>query len=248
MYLIALVAGWYCPVCKAYPFYFSDSSELRTADYTIVASALYSESIFKEHEQEFWSALKRSSCRQARFLTWYYGFVLSLAFACGFGIKNYGRFRRSSGFRWIADLYLLPHISQWYVLLTPFTFEDKRTAVKADILMTDNTLYRGTVAEHFIDKDGNLSGVFLGHPQRFDRRSYLREQDAWHTVRTAAQFWRPIPSAKLYLVADKIVNMNLNYQPPLEAPDSDDIVRRFVYGKGISRNVQFTITIDVPKS
>ncbi len=117
-------------------------------------------------------------------------------------------------FTWVADLYLLPHISQWYVSLLR-SLSDKRTTVKADILMTDNTLYSGDVAEHFIDKEGNLSGLFLATPQRFDRRAYLREQDAWGSTRSAASFWRQSQAPNLYLLADKIVNLNLNYHPPL---------------------------------
>lgn len=252
VYGIALWAVWSWPGCKAHPFNFPDSERLRASDYETVAGGLYSDAIFKEHEHEFWSSLIRSLDRQGRFLCWYYALVFCLALACGLGIKYYGKLRRKRIFRWTADLYLLPHISQWYVLLTPFTFADKRTKVKVDILMTDNTLYRGNVADHFVDKDGNLSGLFLADPQRFDRRAYLREQDAWHSTRSLSTFWRPIHSAsanaKLYLVADKIVNLNLNYEPPLETAESEDIVKKFVYGKGIPRNLQFTISISGPKS
>lgn len=243
----ALWAVWCWPGCKTHPFSFSDTAVLRTTDYETVASGLYSEAIFKEREHQFWDAFARSLERQGRFLCWYYSFVFVLAVSCGFGIKYYGKLRRNKAFAQVADLYLLPHISQWYVVLTPFTFSDKRTIVKADILMTDNTLYRGDIAEHFIDKDGNLSGLFLATPQRFDRRAYPREQDAWGSTRSAASFWRQIPSAKLYLLADKIVNLNLNYQPPLDTTDSEDIVKKFVYGKGIPKNVRFTITITAPK-
>lgn len=247
VYAAALWAVWFWPGCKTHPFSFPDTASLRTTDYETVASGLYSEAIFKERGDQFWGAFARSLERQGRFLCWYYAFVFALALACGFGIKYYGKLRRNKVFTRVADLYLLPPISQWYVVLTPFAFADKRTTVKADILMTDNTLYRGDIAEHFIDKEGNLSGLFLANPQRFDRRAYLREQDAWGSTRSAASFWRQIPSAKLYLLADKIVNLNLNYQPPLDTTDSEDIVKKFVYGKGIPKNVQFTITITAPK-
>jgi hypothetical protein len=247
VYLAALWAVWYWPICNAHPFSFPDNSSLRLSDYQIVASGLYSETTFRQSQHEFWDALGRSVERQGRFLCWYYAFVFLLALLSGLGIKYYGKLRRNRLFAWIADFYLLPHISQWYVVLTPFAFEDKRTTVKADILMTDNTLYRGDVAEHFIDREGNLSGLFLANPLRFDRRAHLREQDAWGSARGPASFWREIPSAKLYLLADKIVNLNLNYQPPLNTTDSEDIVKKFVYGKGIPRNVEFTITITAPE-
>jgi hypothetical protein len=247
VYCISLWAVWCWPGCKTHPFGFPDSANLRTTDYETVASGLYSEAIFKEQQHEFWDAFGRSLERQGRFLCWYYAFVFLLALSSGLGIRYYGRLRRNPVFARIADFYLLPHISQWYVVLSPFTFADKRTTVKADILMTDNTLYRGDVAEHFIDREGHLSGLFLATPKRFDRRSYLREQDAWGSTRNAALFWREIPSAKLYILADKIVNLNLNYQPPLDTTESEDIVKKFVYGKGIPKDVQFTITITAPK-
>jgi len=141
------------------------------------------------------------------------------------GSRYYGRLKRSKAYSKLADLYLLPHISQWYVLLTPFTFPDRRTVVKADVLMTDDTLYSGDVIDHFLDKDGNLSGLFLANPARFDRRRYLKEKDTWGTTRPTATYWRPIPSAKLYLLADKIVNLNLNYEPPTAIPD---VVARYL--------------------
>lgn len=247
VYLAALWVVWFLPGPRSHPFNFPDNAALRAGDYEIVAGSLYSEAMFREYKGQFWSALDRSLERQGRLLCWYYAFVFLLALASGLGIRNYGKLRRNKIFAWVADFYLLPHISQWYVVLTPFAFADKRTTVKADILMTDNTLYRGDVAEHFIDREGNLSGLFLANPLRFDRRSYFREQDAWGSARGLATFWREIPSAKLYLLADKVVNLNLNYQPPLDTEDSQDIVKKFVYGKGIPKNVQFTITITAPK-
>jgi hypothetical protein len=214
IYVVALIAVWDAPACRSHPFNFPDNPSLRVSDYRIVASALYSEAAFREYGTAFWDAFGRTLERQGRFICWYYVFVMIFAALSGWAIRHYGDYRRSRVYLWVADFYLLPHISQWYVLLTPFTFADKRTAVKADVLMTDNTLYRGNVADHFIDKDGNLSGLFLSNPQRFDRRAYLREQDEWGVARSVKNFWRPIPSAKLYLVADKIINLNLNYDPP----------------------------------
>jgi hypothetical protein len=86
--------------------------------------------------------------------------------------------------------------------------------VRADVLMTDGTLYRGVVARHFLDNDGNLAGIFLEDPARYDRRAMLRERDLWGTTRPSKAYLRRIPSTRLYLVAEKIVNLNLNYEPP----------------------------------
>ena len=120
--------------------------------------------------------------------------------------------RRNRYFSWFADVYLLPHITQWHAILTGFTFPVK-TAVKADVLMTDDTLYSGEVADSFLSSDGSLGGLFLKNPKRFDRARYLKEKADWGTTRPRQAFWRNITSAKLYLIGSHIVNLNLNYEP-----------------------------------
>jgi hypothetical protein len=226
IFVIALTAVWYVPGLKDHPLNFTDDAQLRASDYITVASGLYSEPIFKEYGPKFWNALWRTLKRQGRFACWYYVLVSLFAVADGMGSRHYGRLKRFKAYSKFADLYLLPHISQWYVLLTPFTFPDRRTLVKADVLMTDETLYRGDVIDHFLDKDGNLSGLILGNPARFDRRRYLREQDVWGTTRPRSTYWRSIPSAKLYLFADKVVNLNVNYEPPIAIPE---VVARYLW-------------------
>lgn len=221
VFIVALLAVWYCPLLKNHPFAFPDAPQLRSSDYRITANGLYSEAMFKDYGNVFWEALGRTLRRQGRFVVWYYLLVVFVAWLSGWASTRYGKFRRNKIYAKFADLYLLPHISQWYALLTPFTFSDSRTVVKADVLMADNTLYRGDVAEHFVDKDGNLSGLFLANPYRFDRRTYLREKDAWGVTRPTSLYWRPIPSAKLYLIGEKIINLNLNYEPP--TPDAETI-------------------------
>jgi hypothetical protein len=213
-YLIALLLVWYIPGCKSWPMSFSDDRNLRLSDYKTVMGGLYSEAIFKENREGFWGASWRTVERQGRVLVWYYTSVIAFAVLSGWAIRHYGQLRRYKAYVWLTEFLLMPHVSQWHALLTPFTFPDKRTTVKADVLMSDNTLYQGEVADYFLDKDGNLSGLFLSKPRRFDRRAYLREQDAWSSTRKASNFWKAIPSAKLYLVADKIVNLNLNYESP----------------------------------
>ena len=226
VFFAALVAVWYIPGVKHHPLNFSDTSQIRSSDYRLVFSSLYSESIFKESGPRFWESLSRAIDRQIRFAFWYYVLVAIWAGVSGWLSTNYYRFLRNSWYSHFADFYLLPHISQWYVLLTPFIF-GPGTVVKADVLMTDDTLYQGDVAQHFTDKDGNLSGLFLTNPTRFDRRTYLRDRDTWGTTRPKDFYWHPIPSAKLYLVPDKIVNLNLNYASPSAIAD---VVEKYVSG------------------
>lgn len=219
IFALAVVFVRDMPICKEHPFWVpNDSPTLRAADYEMVASGLYSDAVFKENRQAFWDALMRVLSRQGRFALWYYALVLLASLLGGFLCSRYGQFRSNRIYRWAADLYLLPHISQWHAILTPFTFPDRRTVVRADVLMSDGTLYSGAVAGHFLDNDGKLSGLFLDKPKRFDRAALLRERESWATNRSAQKFWRDIPSAKLYLVGDHIVNLNLSYEPPYVIP------------------------------
>jgi hypothetical protein len=213
VFLAALVAVRFIPWVDSHPLNFPDTARLRSSDYRIVFGGLYSEVSFKESGVTFWDSLSRSVDRQLRVIFWYYILVTIWAVSAGWLSKNYYRFRRNRLYSLFADLYLLPHISQWYVLLKPFIF-GPGTVVRADVLMSDDTLYSGDVADHFLDKDGTLSGLFLTNPVRFDRRYYLRDKDTWGMTRPRAFYWHAIPSAKLYLVGDKIVNLNLNYSSP----------------------------------
>jgi hypothetical protein len=244
VFFAALLAVWYIPGIESHPLNFPDTPQLRSFDYRSVFGSFYSEAVFKEAGAKFWESLSRIIDRQIRFAFWYYLVITVWAGVCGWLITNYYRFRLHSWYSRFADFYLLPHISQWFVLLSTFIF-GPGTEVKADVLMTDNTLYRGDVAQHFLDKDGNLSGLFLTNPVRFDRRQYLRDIDKWGTSRSRAFYWHPIPSAKLYLVGDKIVNLNLNYSSPSAIKDEiEKYVSREFKGKPIS----VSVSLEKPES
>jgi hypothetical protein len=256
IFCISLFAVWYTPGAKEHPFAFADTRHQRVSDYVTVASGLYSESMFKDYKQSFWEALWRVLERQGRMVFWYYVLCAFFAVLFGWATEKYGklkdwrplgwvngRFRRLTEWRpypKFADLYLLPHISQWHVILTAFTFPDPKTVVKADVLMTDDTLYSGEIVDHFVNKEGHLSGLFLKNPRRFDRARYLKEKESWGITRATNTFWRPIPSAKLYLVADKIVNLNLNYEPPSVEDVKADTVERYLMRY---QKLPFSVTI-----
>jgi len=224
IFWFSLLLVCWVPGFKSWPCPFFDTPQQRTSDYSIVASGLYSETMFKEFGQRFWDAFWRSLKRQGHFLCWYYVFVVFRAFSMGFISKRYGRWRRNALYSWFADVYLLPHVSQWHAILTGFTFPEK-TTVKADVLMSDDAFYRGEIADHFLNSDGSLAGLFLKEPQRFVRGRYISERNTWGTTRPLQRFWRQIPSAKLYLLGSQIVNLNLNYEPPTARTD---IVKKYV--------------------
>jgi hypothetical protein len=238
LFAVALSMVWYVPGCKSHPWEFPDTVQQRAADYAIVAGGLYSEALFKEYGQNFWPPFWRTLERQARFVVWYYLVVTLVAVGLGLLSRYYGHLRRNRFFSWFADVYLLPQITQWHAILTGFTFPGK-TTVKADVLMTDDTLYSGEVADYFLGNDGSLGGLFLRNPRRFDRPRYLKEQADWGTTRPREKYWRNIPSAKLYLIGSHIVNLNLNYEPRTATTDVlkkyiDDFLKS-AHGAGVGR-------------
>ncbi len=244
VFFAALLAVWYIPGVDSHPLNFPDTTQLRSSDYRLVFSGLYSESSFRELGPRFWDSLSRTVDRQIRFICWYYLLVALWAALSGWLSTNYYRFVRNRWYSHFADFYLFPHISQWYVLLSPFIF-GPGTVVKADVLMTDDTLYRGNVAEHFLDKDGGLSGLFLTDPTRFDRRQYLRDLDSWRMTRPMAFYWHAIPSAKLYLVGHKVVNLNLNYASPTAIENE---VQKYVSREFKRQPISVSVSLAKPES
>jgi hypothetical protein len=207
------------PWVDAHPFQCSGDAQLRLSDYQQVVAAVWSDKEF-HNNSSFWSALWRTADRQGRFLIWYYVIAAAFALLAAALISRYGSLQqRHKITAFFVRLAVVRHVSQWYALLTPFLSPDKNTAVRADVLMTDGVLYSGEIVDYFLDKNGDLSGLFLDGPTRFDRTAYVRERELWGTVRPTKEFWRKIPSAKLYLFALRIVNLNLTYTSPQASED-----------------------------
>jgi hypothetical protein len=214
IFICSVLIVHHIPYLKNHPFLCSNDEQLRSADYKQVVAAIWSDKEFHNNDA-FWSAMWRTAERQGRFLTWYYTSVAICGISSVILMHYYGRFwQKHKIAAGLVKLTVLHHVSQWYALLTPLLSPDKDTLVIADVLMTDQVLYRGEVVDYFLDKGGNLSGLILGKPLRFDRVAHLREREAWGTVRSTKAFWREIPSANLYLFASEIVNLNLTYESP----------------------------------
>ncbi|MGD0930837.1 MAG: hypothetical protein ABR902_09310 [Candidatus Korobacteraceae bacterium] len=239
IFLCSVFLVHHTPYLKSHPFPCSDNLASRRSDYQRVASAIYSEKEFR-NDDAFWGALWRTLDRQGRFLTWYYLLVLLFSIGATLSMKFYGALQKNRFFSVAVRFVILPYVSQWYALLTPFLFSDKSTVVTADVLMTDQVLYRGEVVEYFLDGAGDLSGLILGSPRRFDKRAQLREREQWGTARDTADFWRDILSAKLYLVASQIVNLNLTYASPKAFEDN---VRRELSRRGFNAK-KYSVTVE----
>jgi hypothetical protein len=220
-FVLAMILCWYAPGPRTWPFPVSlNTARARRDDYKIVAAALYSDAEFARSPATFWGAFTRSLRRQARLVSWYFPFVALEALLWGWLASRYARFRRNGLYRWLADKFLFHYISRWHPLLTPYLSPD--TVVRADILCTNDTLYQGYVSQHFL-KDGQLSGIILRSPKRFDRQSYLKAKEAGDKPDKDA-FWIKIPSRNLIFLADKIFNMNVSFVPaPAEIEDSASV-------------------------
>ena len=216
--LVWTVANW--------PFGIHQSScaERREA-YRIVMGAAMSEKTLGEQGQSrvYWAATNQVIRRQARFLVWYYAFVLLEAWICAWLTRNYGRWSGLTGIRgrlylWTATKILLPAVSEWHVLLTPFSYPpEPAREVWVDVLTTMDILYKGHVLDFFLDKDGELSGIFLEYPRRFDRPGLLRDIEKGKAKSDTDSYWKRIPSNNLYISNEKIVNLNVRYLTKGEA-------------------------------
>jgi hypothetical protein len=68
-----------------------------------------------------------------------------------------------------------------------------------------------------LDKEGELSGIFLESPRRFDRQGQIRDKEQEAPKRDNDSYWRDIPSNNLYISSDKINNLNVRYMTAAEA-------------------------------
>ena len=206
--LLASLLVWFVPGPNVWPFPVTgNTDQLRRSDYKIVAAAFYSDAEFTKTQLEFWPAFTRSARRQARVVVWYYLVLALTAWGAGKLATKYGIYKENILYKSLADRFLFKYISQWYPLLTPYLLPN--TIVQADILCTNETLYQGRVTNHFLS-EGELSGIILQDPRRFNRKSYLEEK-AKGAKPNKEEYWVSIPSELMYFFADKIVNLNLSY-------------------------------------
>lgn len=189
-------------------------------DYRHVIAGFTSGEYYDKHEGQVWDSVARFFKRNLRLVFWYWLLVVVVALTKGFLVLNYARILPVRWLAGLVDRMVLSGVPEWHTLLTNFVFQDKRTLVLGDVLATDDTLYSGTISNYFLTKEGSLSGLMLDDPSRFDRRSYLNDRDAG-IIRPRQSYWHRIPSERLYLFADKILNINLHYKIPAGTPESE---------------------------
>jgi hypothetical protein len=240
-FALALFGVWYLPLMKDQPFSIRGESDAdRRQDYHRVAGILTSSDASRllnvnpalmppVANQDNWHALNRVLRRQVRFLTWYFLMTAGEGLLFGFLASNYGTWKIIEGsktkrrpplfiglYNWIAPKLILPNISEWYMLLTDFTWpKHEEIFVRADILQTDGNLYQGRVADYFIDSAGKLTGILLEHVSRFDRQAYLdaKTNSTAGEFLPSTDFWRNIPSQNFYISQGSISNLNVRFVP-----------------------------------
>jgi len=238
-FAFALFGVWYLPVMTDHPFSIGGESDAgRREDYHRVTGILTSSDasrlltvnpVATTANQDNWHALNRVLRRQVRFLTWYFLMTAGEGLLFGFLASNYGNWKIIEGsktkrrpplfirlYNWIAPKLILPNISEWYMLLTDFTWPKREEIfVRADILQNDGNLYQGRVADYFIDSAGKLTGILLEHVSRFDRQAHL---DAKGDAKIgeflpSTDFWKNIPSQNFYISQGSIANLNVRFVP-----------------------------------
>lgn len=227
---------------RTYPFPVEENSaQQRRADYKTISAGFYSDSEFAKLGDEFWHAATRCARRQARLVSWYFLFVGLESFAIGVLVSNYPKLK-SERLKWISNSFLTAYISQWHPLLP----KREDIVVQIDILCTNDVLYQGELLDYFL-KDGELSGIILKTPRRFDRVAYLKEKEAGNKPE-AKDYWRSIPSKNLYFLADKIVNMNLTYLTPSEQIQDLEAVQKFLMETLRKEVGKLTLSVERPGS
>jgi hypothetical protein len=197
------------------PLALADSHDQKVADYHVVFDAAYSDHYFSDHEQAVWDALARVCRREADFLAWNYFFLLLETAGFIVLVHYYWCFKWNSFYRWFASHVLLPAVSEWHILLTDFNFPpNENRRVKADVMSKDDILYRGDIAEYFLDSGGELSGLLLKNPERFQYEK-LKEERKTGIAKDTEEYWKTIPGGgNFYLPSSNVASINIRYALP----------------------------------
>lgn len=222
-FVLAWTFSWYVPAVRTYPFPIrANSVQQRRQDYKTVAEGLYSDTDFAKLGDNFWHATTRCARRQSRLIFWYFLFVVGESVLVGALVARYPKLKGKRT-KWIGDKFLTAYISQWHPLLRP---KDKTTIVQVDLLCDNDTLYQGEMIDYFL-RDGELSGILLKNPRRFDRVPYIKAKENGEKP-DPNEYWRSIPSISLYFLADKILNVNINYTTTSKMVRDIEAAQKFV--------------------
>jgi hypothetical protein len=159
----------------------------------------------------------RGFLEQLRFLALLWPLCAAEGWLCGHIVSRYGNYSPTSRRKWFCDRVLLTYVSEWEILFTALALPTSQADVEIEIdALAADTLYRGKLVDWFLDADGKLEGIFLENAARYQKDDLARDRDQ-HIDHPKETYWRPIPGAKLYLVASTIANYNIRYTRPANA-------------------------------
>jgi hypothetical protein len=187
------------------------------ANYREVFSAAYSEDLFRSTQPAFWDSLHTLYWDQIYLLVPAYAIAYLEGWGFEYLIKNYWWWRENE----MLSRRLLGNVSEWYMLLSTIQFapDEGERHVAVDLLTIEDHLYQGNVGNYFLNPNGELSGLLVTDPRRFDRQAYLEAKKENQQI-TAEEFWRNVPGANMYVPADKVVNINVRYPLSNETPQA----------------------------
>jgi hypothetical protein len=218
-----------------------------TSDLKTLFSCIASDQIFREERVWFFAALGRIWHSSLWFLLCFYSLCSLISVLMGVATRHYGRLREWSERHWytkwlvaIWNGILLPKVTFWHALLTPFTLADKSAEIMLDVLVNNGIIYQGLSYQYFLDIDSKLAGIILKNPRRFMRDEYEAEKrESRKQEIDKDSFWRAIPSESLFLTGSSIINLNINYRSkrPLH-----DVLQKFLSQALNSQDITISIT------
>ncbi len=169
-------------------------------------------------------AYLRSFLEQARFLGLLWFLCGLEGWLAGRLVASYGDYPDDSSRKRFCDKFLLTYVSEWEILFTSLALPgtEADVVIEVDALSTMDVLYRGKLLDWFLDQDGKLEGIFLKDAFRFRKEDMVRDREKG-IQRPSDSYWRPIPGAKLYLVASTLANYNIRYTQPPAEPTLDEV-------------------------
>jgi hypothetical protein len=169
----------------------SPSPQAWTDHKQLLHAAAYGENAAKMDSSALWALATRVAMGHVHFFLWYWPAIALEALLLGLAGRQYGEWCRRGAARTlyghVAAAIILPLVSEWHLLLTPFILP-QHTRILVDVLTTDAS--------------------------RFDRSGYL-EAKKTDPQADPDMFWKTIPGKKLYAFADKITNINVRYGEPI---------------------------------
>jgi hypothetical protein len=258
---VAMIFVWFI---APWPLAMNQSKQVRREQYRIVFATLQSDKVWQsalDHGQ-YWPALNGVLRRQARFLGCYYILMIVEAWLFWKLASGYAKLEDKRWYDWFAGPILFSSISEWHMILTNFALPAEALyQIHVDILSTEGVLYRGRLSDSFFNSDGELTGVLLEEPYRFDRDQYIDhkkadvdaliaakpKEPAHYVTRARESYWRPILGGDdlskdnfFYIPKETISNLNVRHQAP-KVPQATE--SRLVQ-KGIK---EFTISDEPPE-